>query len=1057
MNLTLYVYGDTTMFYNVLNAVAMVFNSSMFNLSSGAGAFLIGGLVSLIFLLVQTISHPSSSTFRPANLLFLFLFFFAGVNVRSTVNIEDIFTGTVSSVSNIPIFLSAPAGIISAAANGLTTNIETAFNTPAPGSLFHSLSLGAEGFENPLRLLMALRCNSGSTLAEKNCPARSFPYVAHSLQLFMVYCAIPNPSFAQSNFETSTNIVGYLTTLPNLGGLTTYYSTAYPQGVGMDCVTAANDISNDVANMFTGVNLKTVNNIVFQNMISSEPGETNPNTWGLWGTGDVASSYNNIMNGSSSQMAAQGAQAYMTNQIFMDSLDNTWKCSSSMGSNSEFNLCIDSVMQRDALEKMKVDDSAAGSIFARTMFPTMNLLLMLFYGFSPLVALVAMMRMGDGGGLKIIGSYFLFGAWTQSWTPVAAIINYYTQMLAGQAAWAAGLTANGLVIQNEHMFYDALSMKISLGANMLAATPMLTMALLSGSMFDITSAVSAIAGKDKVDENLAAPSLAQGNAVTMLGAANQKPVFNTDRTNVLGEGGQPGMDTLNMQTGSLAEASVQHSASQVNQAAEQAAVEVGHAISTSSKTSDVVAHAAQRGQEVRNSHSQAAKAMTSMVDRLGDSVGLSSAQKDQVLGAVTTAANGGMLGTELVGYAAGVVGAIGGAVFGEGIGAIPGYEIGKKVGQEIGENIFGGGKDAAGNPKKGILTVNGSVKSSSDSSGSRSKDLKVAMDEQIGRERDYTATHQQSAFAGVTDTTTHSTGHESGTTDNKALKQAISATQTAATQYQAAVARKNSIGSGVSVNGEQLVANVIHDGNLQSAIRNDRTAMRAKAYAVNKDGKLLDPVAKQRFEQQNQMAAAIQKQFGLTDDTTTEARLAAWAVAGTRLDPDGDMAQALDQHFNGATTSYGMSDEGRAIEGQVGAVGSSVGDTVAGAVSPTASTKPDHGSSGSGHGHGHGGGHHKAAGTAPAPNDLTPPDVPTATGDPEMPTAPTMTPADRAAAEADHKRLAAEAAESAKHEHQGEVAPTPMVSPITIGMRAAEALSPNTVVPKDGSSFDSEK
>ena len=1052
MNFTLYTYGDTFMFYNVLNAVAMVFNSSMFNPSSGAGAFLLGGLVSLVFLLVQTIAHPSSSTFRPSNLLFLFLFFFAGVNVKSTVQIEDIFTGTVSSVSNVPIFLSAPAGIISAAANGLTTNIETAFNTPAPGSSFSSISLGTEGFENPLRLLMSLRCNSGSSLAEKNCPARSFPYVTRSLQLFLLYCAIPNPSFSQMGLETSTNIVGYLTTLPGLGGLTTYYSTTYPQGTGMDCSTAASTISSDVANMFSGANLTTVDHIVYQNLIGAETGETNPATWGMWKTSDVAYSFNSIMNGSSSQMAAQGSQNYMTNEIFMDAVDNTWKCSSSTGSINEFNTCIDGITQRDALEKMKVDDSAAGSIFARTMFPAMNLLLMLFYGFSPLVALVAMMRMGDGGGLKIIGSYFLFGAWTQSWTPVAAIINYYMQMLAGQAAWAAGQTANGLVIQNEHMFYDALALKIALGANMLAATPILTMALLSGSMFAMTGAVSAIAGKDKVDESLAAPSLAQGNAVTQVGAANRKPVGNDDRTDVLGLGAKPGMDTLNMQTGSLAEASVQHSASQVKQTAEQAAVEVGHAISTSSKTSDVVAHAARRGQEVRNSHSQSAKAMTSMVDRLGDSVGLSSAQKDQVLGAVSTAANGGMLGAELVGYAGGIIGAIGGGVPSGGIGAVPGAFAGYEVGKKIGETIFGGGKDADGKPHKGILSVSGSVTSQSDSSGTRGKDLKLAMDEQIGRERDYTATHQQSAFAGVTDTTTHSTGHESGTTDNKALKQAISATQTAATQYQAAVARKNSIGSGVSVNGEQLVANVIHDGNLQSAIRNDMTEMGAKGNATDKDGKWVDPVAHKRFEQQSQMAAAIQKQFGLTDDPT-EARLAAWAVAGTRLDPDGDMAQALDQHFNGVTTSYGMSDEGRAIKGQVGAVGSSVADTVAGAVSPTA----PHGSSGSGHGHG---GHHKAAGTAtPAHNDdLTPPEVPTAQGgDPAMPNAPTMTSDDRAATEADHKRLAAEAADRAKSEGQGKVAPTKFVSPMTGAMNLAERVSPNTVVPKDGNPFDSGK
>ena len=74
-----------------------------------------------------------------------------------------------------------------------------------------------------------------------------------------------------------------------------------------------------------------------------------------------------------------------------------------------------------------------------------------------------------------------------------------------------------------------------------------------------------------------------------------------------------------------------------------------------------------------------------------------------------------------------------------------------------------------------------------------------------------------------------------------------------------------------------------------------------------------------------------------------------------------------------------------------------------------------------------------------------------------MPNAPTMTPAERAAAEADHKRLAAEAAERAKSEGQGKVAPTKFVSPMTGAMGLAERVSPNTVVPKDGNPFDSGK
>jgi hypothetical protein len=1042
---TLYVYGDVNMFYMVLNAVAMVFNSSMFNTSSGAGAFLIGGLVSVIVVTSRSIFH-SSSDFKPAYLMTLFLFFFAGVNVKTTVQIEDVFTGTVSSVANIPMFVAAPAGIISAAANGITTAIETAFTTPAPSSSFTALSLGAEGFVNPLRLLISLRCD------EFACPAADFPYQARSLQSFLLHCAMPSSGFSQSGLETATDVVSYLTGL-TVSGISVYYSATYPNGVGMDCVTEASTLNTDIGNLFAGANAKILNIDVYQKMLKTAPGQNNPSQTPTWTTGDIQSSFTAIVNGSASQMMAQSSQAYMSNMMFMDSLENTFKCSSSAGTLNSFNICVDSVMERDALEKMKVDDSAAGSIFARTMFPAMNLLLMLFYGFSPLVALVAMMMSGGGQGFKVVFQYFLFGAWVQSWTPVAAIINYYMQLQASQAAMAAGLTSAGLSIRNAHMFYDALGMKIALGANMLAATPILTYALISGSVMSMTSAIGAIAGKDKVDESQGAPTLEGGNAVTQVGAANSKPVQNADRTDVLGLGAKPGMDTFSMGTNQMTEAAEQVSAKRVDQTAQGAAVEVAHAISTSNNTSDVVAHARQTGQDVRHTNTQSAKAMTSMVDKLGDSVNLSQDKKDAVLGAVSTAANGGMLGADLVAFTGALVGAAAGTVFepvgGTVAGAMGGWEVGKKVG----ENIFGAspGEDGKGG-KSGVLKLNAEVKSGSESSAARSKKLDTAMTEQIQRTREYNNTHSQDAFAGVTDTTTHGTNHTTGTTDSTGLKSSISATKAAVVEHANAVSRKNSMGSGVKVNGEQLVAGVIHDEALQGAIRNDMVS--AQIAAQN------DPAAKARYTQQKAMANAIQRQFGLTDDTD-QARLAAWAVAGTKLGTGGAMAEALDQHFNGEPTSYEMGAAGEAVQQEVHNVGGSTFDTVTAGTPGGGEHKPDHKlvipASHTGHGGHHGGGHPKS-GSHDMPNasDLTPPPVPAATGgDPAMPDEPMFNQADKDKQAGDRAKLQAEADERAKKEGQGTVAKTEVVSPMTAGMRTAESVSPNTVSNKDGGNFDS--
>jgi len=634
---TLYVYGDVNMFYMVLNAVAMVFNSSMFNTSSGAGAFLIGGLVSVIVVTSRSIFH-SNSDFKPAYLMTLFLFFFAGVNVKTTVQIEDIFTGTVSSVANIPMFVAAPAGIISAAANGITTAIETAFTTPAPSSSFTSLSLGSEGFLNPLRLLMSLRCD------EFVCPSANFPYLARSLQTFLLHCAMPSSGFSQTAFETSPDVVGYLTGL-SVAGISVYYSSTYPNGVGMDCSTEATTLNTDTANLFSGTNAKTLNIAIYQEMLKTAPGQNNPSQTPLWTTSDIQSSLTAIVNGSASQMASQSAQAYMTNMMFMDSLENTFKCSSSAGTVNSFNTCVDSIMERDALEKMKVDDSAAGSIFARTMFPAMNLLLMLFYGFSPLVALIAMMMSGGGQGFKVVFQYFLFGAWVQSWTPVAAIINYYMQLLAGQAAMAVGMANPGLTIMTKHMFYDSLGMKIALGSNMLAATPILTYALISGSVMSMTSAIGAIAGKDKVDESQGAPTLEGGNAVTQVGSHNKMNPYNTTETSGhLGTGAamNPAFSSLSVDASQMAETGSKHAFQESQQATTTASQSIDKALTQITGKGNAYDAGRAYDEQTRNSDASTHQTAHSIVESIAKGTGMSVQDKEAISGKLEAAAQAGV-------------------------------------------------------------------------------------------------------------------------------------------------------------------------------------------------------------------------------------------------------------------------------------------------------------------------------------------------------------------------------------------------------------------------------
>lgn len=65
-------------------------------------------------------------------------------------------------------------------------------------------------------------------------------------------------------------------------------------------------------------------------------------------------------------------------------------------------------------------------------------------------------------------------------------------------------------------FYDIIADHISMGADLLAATPLVTLAILTGSMFSLTSMASRISGKDHVDEKIAAPSVVSNGPLAEL-------------------------------------------------------------------------------------------------------------------------------------------------------------------------------------------------------------------------------------------------------------------------------------------------------------------------------------------------------------------------------------------------------------------------------------------------------------------------------------------------------------------------------------------------------------
>jgi len=159
----------------------------------------------------------------------------------------------------------------------------------------------------------------------------------------------------------------------------------------------------------------------------------------------------------------------------------------------------------EATEQWKTDAAGEGSIFTKTVFTTVSLLLFLFIALSPIVIMVGV-AMGMAG-FGLFAKHALFGAWTQSWLPIAAAINAYMlidfnkRMSDFKSAMVTVDPSVVLTCKTLGPFYDAVSTSIATASTMLASSGTVALAIMTGSTFALAGLASRAGGSSGyVDE-----------------------------------------------------------------------------------------------------------------------------------------------------------------------------------------------------------------------------------------------------------------------------------------------------------------------------------------------------------------------------------------------------------------------------------------------------------------------------------------------------------------------------------------------------------------------------
>ncbi|WP_321812832.1 conjugal transfer protein TraG N-terminal domain-containing protein [Burkholderia sp. BCC1985] len=504
---TMWTAGDPAPIAAALNAIAMLFGHG-----DVAGSFIAGGMSALS--LVGLVGVLLTSIFKMRLLIgeyvlmmiIAILMFYPTTSVRvvSYFNANGAAGSPPLYVDNVPIGVAYALGIAGMINYRVTSGIETAFSTASSDNNF--MSLGTDGFAKPLKIMLAMRTMYDCNVHQSTCT---------NLLNFMHYCKTGGTNH-QSVLDMTqldepapgAGIVGLLLSQPLNYTIYIDQSVASAPPALVPCQTAANGLvgsmqqyvqNKPVFEMLSprgvtmGKDLATVTAMVDSTV--DTPGTTYTGTDAAYQT--QAQYYQNL----AAQIGGD-ANTFMMNQVFSPAALAAIRADANPNAAAAFQQIMG-----EAYERARISMAASGSMFVNFMTSAMNLMTFLFAALAPIVAIIAI-----GAGLaavRIYVMYFLFGLWTQTWMPIAAIISYYTQVSFN--SMIRGSRVSGMMFapsQIDHLYDNVANMLASSGS-MMASAPLISFSVLTGSIFAMTSLATRSSGNGEayVDSGRLAPTV----------------------------------------------------------------------------------------------------------------------------------------------------------------------------------------------------------------------------------------------------------------------------------------------------------------------------------------------------------------------------------------------------------------------------------------------------------------------------------------------------------------------------------------------------------------------
>ena len=290
----------------------------------------------------------------------------------------------------------------------------------------------------------------------------------------------------------------------------------------------------------------------------------------------------------------------------------------------------------NAIEQRNTQWAAEQSMFLSAARAFMSFFEGFIYAITPIMGFLLMV---GAFGLGLVSKYFMVLAWIQLWLPCLSISNLYTMQGARNALVHANVGEPSFFSINET--YQQAANWVATGGMLAAATPMLALFLISGSVYAFTSLAGRLGGRDHFNEKSIVPDAQSVAPLQTVAAANL-----ADRmTGPIASGAKELIPTLSETAGIQKNASAaltRLQSSSSNFAANW--LRSGGATSTSAANRSILESI---GETVGNIKTASGQTLRQIAEQTSDGSTRTASETNQIIGAMalTTQAGGSLGGT----------------------------------------------------------------------------------------------------------------------------------------------------------------------------------------------------------------------------------------------------------------------------------------------------------------------------------------------------------------------------------------------------------------------------